>query len=156
MSDTALVEVSEASREAVRQLLPELPDYVEAVLTKLEDDNGLHFNARELTSVEKQTICRTYARTGSLERTCDRAKVSLSALYRHLQVDDKFRAAFSLAKLSIGDAIQTVSVKRALTDNGVVDRMCQLKRFFPKVYRESQTQVAVGVSIQFNPHPAPA
>lgn len=145
------VMVHEEAKEAVRQLLPELPDYVEAVLSKLEDDNGLHFKSRELSAAEKATICRTYARTGSLERTCQRAKVSLSALYRHLQIDEKFRAAFALSKLSIGDSIQSVSVKRALQDSGVVDRMCQLKRFFPKVYKDQQPQIAVGVSVNIQP-----
>jgi hypothetical protein len=72
-------------------------------------------------------------------------------LYGHLQRDPGFRSAFSLAKLSLGDKIQATSVRRALDDSGVTDRMCQLKRFFPSVYRETQPQVNVGVSLQFNP-----
>ena len=34
-----------------------------------------------------------------------------------------------------------------MMDKGVVDRMCQLKRFFPEVYRERGNVIAVSVSV---------
>ena len=115
----------------------------------------LREQAYRLTKEEKATVCRVYARTGSLCKAAERIGVSPTLIYRHMELDPDFRDAFSLSKLSLGDKIQTTSVKRALDDMGVVDRMCQLKRFFPGVYRESQQTIAVGVSIQLGPtsHP---
>ena len=147
--------ISEESRQQVRELLPELSPYIESYFHNLTDDAG--FLKNRLTATEKEILCRVYAKTGSIDRVCEKAgqllhqpTFSPPTLYRHLEIDEDFRRAFRLAKLSTGDAIQTVSVKRALDDNGVVDRMCQLKRFFPSVYRENQQTVAVGVSINLS------
>lgn len=137
--------ITDEARQQVRELLPELPAYIESQLSKLVSDSG--FGQRLFTSEEKATVCRVYTQTGSLGKCAEVIGVSPTTIYRHMEIDPDFRAAFSLAKLSLGDKIQTKSVERAMHDNGVVDRMCQLKRFFPSVYRESQTQVAVGVSI---------
>ena len=148
----AVIEVESEAKEAVRTLLPELPDYIERAVSKLSDDKD--FGGITFTSEMKATICRIYAQTGSVDRVCEKAKISAPCLYKHLEIDPDFRSAFSLSKMSLGDRIQTMSIKRALDPMGVVDRMCQLKRFFPRVYRESPTQIAVGVSLQFNPHPS--
>ena len=141
--------VDEQAKEAVRALLPELPDYIEVELRKLQDDNG--FGQRLLTSEEKATVCRAYLRSGSLVRASEAIKCSPATVYRHMEIDPDFRSAFALSKYSLGDKVQAKSVERALTDGGVVDRMCQLKRFFPKVYRESAPQVSVGIALNFNP-----
>jgi hypothetical protein len=136
---------SAEAKEGVRQLLPELPAYIEIELQKLQDDTG--FGQRLLTSEEKATVCRLYTMYGSVSRCAEEINCSPATLYRHMELDPDFRSAFALAKLSLGDRVQTKSVERALTNNGVVDRMCQLKRFFPNVYRESQGPVQVGVAV---------
>jgi len=133
------------AKEAVRQLLPEVPEYIEYELRKLTDDTG--YGQRLLTAEEKATVVRMYAECGSLVKCSEAIHCSPATLYRHMEIDPQFRSAFSLAKLSLGDRVQTKSVERALTDNGVVDRMCQLKRFFPTVYRESQQVMNVGIAV---------
>ena len=123
------------ARSVVSTLLPELPSYIEEELDKLNDDNM--FGHKNITKEAKETVCRTYVKTGSLVKAAEAVGVSPTLIYRRLVEDAQFRRAFSLAKYSLGDSIQAKSVERALNDNGVVDRMCQLKRFFPSVYRES-------------------
>ena len=145
----SLPEAPEQAKEAVRSLLPELPAYIEEELRNLTNDRGLL--GRNLTIEEKATACRVYAKTGSMIQAAEKIKGTPPLLYGHLERDPAFRKAFTLAKLSLGDRIQTTSVRRALEDGGVVDRMCQLKRFFPTVYRESQPQIAVGVSVNIAP-----
>ena len=149
MGEVIVQEAADEAKEAVRHLLPELPEYVEHELRKLQDDNG--FGQRLLTSEEKATVCRAYLRTGSLVKASEAIKCSPATVYRHMELDPDFRSAFALSKYSLGDKIQTKSVERALTDGGVVDRMCQLKRFFPKVYKDQQPQIAVGVSVNIQP-----
>lgn len=155
VSPTPVSTHSQEDQEAVRQLLPELPDYIDRLLDKLKPDIDIQKGKfRPLLAAEKQAICVIYRRTASVDKTCDRVGISPTMLYRHLELDPDFREAFTLAKFSIGDKIQAMSVKRALDPQGVVDRMCQLKRFFPRVYRESQSQVNIGVSVNLAPnHP---
>ena len=150
--------ITDEARQQVRELLPELPAYIEAELRNLSDDTRLStsWKARNLTAEEKATACRVYAETGSMVQAAEKISGSPTLIYRHLELDPDFRSAFSLAKMSLGDKIQTTSVRRALHDNGVVDRMCQLKRFFPSVYRESQQTIAVGVSVNLNSSVAPS
>ena len=143
-----ILETAEEARQQVRNLLPELPAYIESQLSNLKSDKG--FGQRLFTSEEKATVCRVYVATGSLVKSAEAIKVSPTTVYRHMEIDPDFRSAFSLAKLSLGDNIQSKSVERALHDNGYVDRMCQLKRFFPSVYRESSSQVNVAVGISLN------
>ena len=152
VSETALVEVSEVSRERVRELLPELPDYIETLISKLSNDQYL--GKHPFTKEEKATFCRAYAETGSVEKSAEKIKVSPPTVYAHLRMDTDFQDAFALAKLSMLDTIQGTSVRMAKMEKGTIDRMCQLRRLAPKVYRETQSQIAVGVSIQFNPHPS--
>lgn len=147
--DTTLIEPEREGREVTRQLLPELPPYIEHELLKLQSDTNS--TRSPFTASEKATVCRVYARTGSLVKAAEAIHVSPTTVYRHMELDEAFRSAFALSKHSLCDRIQSKSVERALTDNGVVDRMCQLKRFAPQVYRENQSQVAVGVSIQIQP-----
>lgn len=149
-----LVMPTQEAREAVKTLLPELPDYITDAISKLSDDND--FSKRNLTSEEKAIICRAYAESGSLAKTCARVRIAITTLYQHLERDPDFRAAFSLSKMAILDDIQSTSVRMAKMEKGTIDRMCQLRRLAPQVYRENLPQVAVGVSIQLNPPPPPS
>ena len=131
------------------RLLPELQPYLETQLAKIKDDNGL--GRLNLSKEQKTTICRVYERTGSISKAASRVGVSPTVIYYRLANDPDFYDAFSLTKLSIGDNLQATSVQMARKDHGVTDRMCQLKRFFPTVYRENQYPVAVGISLNLSP-----
>lgn len=114
------------------ELLPELPDYIEDLISKFNDDNG--FSKRNLTKEEKSAFCRAYVLCGNLEEAAEHIGISFPTAYNHLQRDPDFKAAVAMAKLSQGMKLQGKSVQMAMKDHGVTDRMCQLKRHFPQVY----------------------
>ena len=155
MAENAIAEVipadisTDPTESLAARLLPELPEYMEVVLRNLKDDNG--FSQKNLTAEEKQTFCRAYASSGSLEIASETVKISVQTAYRHLDRDPDFAGAFSLAKLSLGGKIQTKSVEMALTDKGTFDRGLQLRRFFPSVYRNNDAQVNVGIVVNARP-----
>ena len=140
---------SEVSREKVRELLPELPEYMEAIISKLTDVKD--FQGKLLTREQKSTFCRAYAETGSVEKSSERIGIAPNTAYAHLRLDPDFQDAFALAKLSMLDSIQATSVRMAKMEKGTIDRMCQLRRLAPKVYRENQAQVQVGIALSFSP-----
>lgn len=120
-------------------LLPELPDYLEQSCFKLTDDTklGKHWKTRLLTAEEKSTFVRAYVSTGSIREAAEISKIPVPTFYKHLQDDTDFQRSMTLAKFSMGDSLQATSYRRALEPNGVIDRMAQLKRFFPRIYRET-------------------
>ena len=126
-------------------LLPELPSYIETALLNLSNDTG--FRQKLLTKEEKGTFCRVYAMTSSLEKSAEHIGISVPTAYRHLRNDPAFQDAFALAKLSMLDNMQATSVRVGLMEKGVVDRMCQLKRLAPAVYRELRGNITVGVQL---------
>lgn len=130
-------------------LLPELPDYLEQSCFKLTDDAplGKHWKTRYLTAEEKMTFVRAYVSSGSIRKAAETSKIPVPTFYKHLQTDPDFQRAMTLAKLSMGDSLQATSYRRALEPNGVVDRMCQLKRFFPRIYRENSGITVNQVSV---------
>ena len=140
--------ISEESKQHVQELLPELPSYLEAIISKLTDDKD--FRGKLLTSEQKSTFCRAYTDTGSFEQASERIGVAPNTAYAHLRLDPAFQDAFALAKLSMLDSIQATSVRVAKMDKGTIDRMCQLRRLAPQVYREQAPQVNIGVSLQFS------
>lgn len=128
---------TENPQSRIASLLPELPDYLERSIFNLQPDDNKHPRAHNLSAEEKQTFVRIYVDTGSIDEACKAVDISVPTFYSRMQTDPDFERSMTLAKLSMGDRIQSTSYKRALEPNGVVDRMCQLKRFFPRIYRES-------------------
>lgn len=140
--------------ERSREMLPELPPYIEAAIAKLTDDKD--FRGKLLTSEQKATFCRAYADTGSIMQAAERIHISPTTAYAHLRLDPDFQDAFALSKLSMLDTIQATSVRVAKMEKGTIDRMCQLRRLAPQVYRENQSQVNVGVALNLNASIAPS
>lgn len=149
MGEVMVAEAVEQGKQVVQQLLPELPSYMEAIISKLTDDKD--FQGKLLTSEEKSTFCRSYVDTGSFNKAAERIGIAPNTAYAHLRLDPAFQDAFALAKLSMLDDIQSTSVRMAKQDKGTIDRMCQLRRLAPQVYRETQPTVAIGVSVNIQP-----
>ena len=141
--------IVEPQESLVSRLLPELPEYLEHSFRNLKNDTN--FGTRNLTKEEKATFCRVYASGGNIRSACEKAGFSIPTLYNHLERDPDFQASLSLAKLSMCDNVQSVSYRQALTPKGTFDRGLQLRRFLPSVYRNSDTQVNVGVAVNFRP-----
>ena len=104
-------------------------------MERLNDDKGLR--GKNLTKEQKSAFCRMYAETGSLRLSSEHIGCEVNTVYHHLDIDEAFADAFSMAKLHLLDDIQSTSVSMAKKEKGVVDRMCQMKRLAPQVYRES-------------------
>ena len=143
--------VDDRAKSRLATILPELPDYIESLMLKLNDDKG--FCHKNLTKEQKSSFCRAYFETGNLEDAAHHIGISFPTAYLHIRRDPDFQDAVALTKLSTGLSIQGKSVQMARKDHGVTDRMCQMKRHFPNVYGShvNQTQVNI-IGLQLLPN----
>ena len=152
--ETALItqESDQESASLVDRLLPELPDYLDIRLGSLTADIK-RINARVFTAEEKAAFVRYFvANRGAFLKSCEKLKADPNTVYDHLRRDPAWAAAVSTAKLSLGEGLQSHLHHLAMKENGTLATLALLRnRYFPKVYRESSSQINVGVAIQFNP-----
>ena len=148
-------EARKKGRSEVEALLPELTPYVDPTAPDLapltnDRDSDLH---RKLSAGEKQHFLDAYQSSGGvLSVACKAVSITPHTMRFHLQRDPNWLRHLKLLKFTLGEAVLAKSYERALTDNGVVDRMFQMqKRFFPHVYGDKSVKVAVGVHIDFGP-----
>ena len=140
--------VAEA-RDLVSELLPELPDYIEQKLGTLSDDES-RINARVFSSEEKAAFVRAFvANRGAFLRSCEVLNADPATVYSHLNRDHEWMAALKTAKLSLGETLQSHLHDLAMKPNGTLATTILLKnRYFPKVYKDSASQIInVGVSV---------
>lgn len=134
--------------------LPELPAYLEKDLSLLKVDEGYRASrhCRVFTADEKANWLRAYSsKGGSYTGACEAIGANFDTVYLAISDDQEWQRQFRHLKLAMGDGVQSFSYKMALTPKGTTDRMAQLRRFFPSVYRNSDTQVNVGVAVNFRP-----
>ena len=153
------LQTSVASRpnNRVSFLLPELPAYLERSLSQVQSDQSLPEMAiarRKFTELEKDTFIRTYVQSGgNFSLACNSIESDPDTVYFHFGLDQAWQRVFNHAKLSMGQILQSTSYNRALEPAGVIDRMCQLKRFFPSIYKENQASqmlMAINFSSSFD------
>ena len=135
-------------------LLPELPAYLEKDIQQLQSDQALVDQlgtskfCRNFSADEKAAFLRAFrASGGSFTRACEVISARYATVWHHLSIDREWSQQLSYLKLAMGEKVESFSYKMALTPRGVTDRMAQLKRFFPSVYRNNDQPIQVGIAI---------
>lgn len=143
--------------EGIARFLPDLPSYLEHSLDKLSDDKLIGNHHRNFTAEEKDAFVRRYLSNGlRIVEACSHIGTSIEALYRHMAKDPDWESAFMKARLTVGENVSAMSLKVALTPEGVTDRGRQLRRFFPKEYGNSDDNQRIGLQINLRPWNPPA
>jgi len=85
-----------------------------------------------------------------LYRTCKMLDLAPSTVNKHYQIDPAFKAAFDEARIEYGDELEATSRQNALNPKSVIERIFQLKSFFPEKYSDQKNQSTAQVNISID------